>query len=214
LIILAREVGGAEDLEWLNTKIGSGGESDQAWQTILTIFDRSDPNVIISKIEPYTEQKQQGLLNETQWQGFLEIAEKKAEGRPEILKKVYSLWVEHLKQKKDLEGARQYLVKLSVLASNEEKAAISARLLQVDLWRGGVDQAAETLQEILTEGDISEQNHVTGVIDEFVTSEATEALPSPVEILKQVFAKIEVEENRPNWENLKSKWLSGQRSVL
>ena len=208
IIALAKDVGGPEDIDWLAGKIGSGAESDAAWQTLLTIFSRSDATVLTKWLDRFVGDRQQGRLTDSQWLGLLEIAEGKAESRPELQVRVLRLCVEYYTQKAQPDSLRAYLMKLSGVVTKEERPGILAKVLQMDLQAGNVEKASSVLQSVLAAGDLAEDDEVSRAVTAYLALAQGSESPDPLKVLQEVFSKVKLAEPRPIWDELRGRWLT------
>ncbi|MCF7974700.1 MAG: HEAT repeat domain-containing protein [Phycisphaerae bacterium] len=206
VIALAKDVGTAEDLDWLMAKIEAGTEADVAWQTILTILSRSEVKTLETLYGRFTALRTQGKLANSQWQGFLEVARAKATGNKELLVKVYQDFADFCVETGVLERAREHYMSLAELVDAEGKANIRSRLLGLDLKGGRVKEVSALLSSELKVRDLDESDSLIQAINTFL-SEAPEG-QDPRATVHAVLKAIQVSESRPEWEKIKALWLS------
>jgi hypothetical protein len=206
VIALAKEVGTAEDLDWLIAKIEAGTEADVAWQTILAILSRSDVKTLETFYERFTALRTQAKLTNSQWQGFLEVAQAKAAGQKDLLIRVRRDFADFCLETGALERAREHLLSLIDLVNDPVKANIRSRLLGLDLRSGRIKEVAVVLSNELKGRDLDESDGYIQAITAFL-SEVSEG-QDPKATVQAVLKATQASESRPKWEKMKALWLS------
>ncbi|MCH8194332.1 MAG: hypothetical protein IIA65_10010, partial [Planctomycetes bacterium] len=206
LIALAEELGGPEDVPWLIPKLGTNGEAEAAFRTLLTIISRSD--VALLEDQWFAEllaTRNQKKLSDSQWRSLLEQAERMAEGRREFLQRIYREWTILLSRGGSLTDQVAYWEKLVESTPAEWGDEDSATLLGIYIRLGRVDASVGILRNLLIEGDLSPNGPIAGVLSGFFSQ------PGPdgrfAKTVSAVVANVTVSEERPVWDAQKKRWL-------
>jgi len=202
---LAGEVGGQEDLVWLADKIGVTGESQPAWQALLTIFKRSGADLLSEWAVKFDSQSK---FSDEQRIAFLEVAEQKAvsENKPEMRKNIRAKLAELYRRSGQFERAAEYLGLLREAAqTTEERQAILVDLLDTYLRWPKLEHVAKLVENCLLEKDLEPNNVIIRSIDNYLTNPANGADPDAV---LAALCRIEVKnpETRPLWAQQLRRW--------
>ncbi len=171
LIDLAGEVGGQDDLVLLAEKIGTTGESEQAWQAMLKIFERSGAAVMNEWLAKFDSESTQSKFSDGQRISFLEIAEPKlaAEGKPRMVNNIRAKLARLYNKSGQHEQAAEYFGLLHEAAQTvEEKEAIVPDLLDAFLRWPNVKSATDLVANCLLEKDLDPNSAVVSVIDDYL----------------------------------------------
>ena len=206
IIELTSEVGDAQDLAWLLANVGSETETESSWQAILKILTRSDPKLLGQWLPRLAEARRQGRVTDGLWQALLKDAERKAEKDPAVLNEVLRLWAEFHQQKGDLKQARGYLTRLLQASPESQKASLETRIFVVDLQLEDVKTATATLQAILNQRDLDENEGLVQAVNGLLKNDSPEKTHQQTVAL--MIKGIKTEQARPNWDKLKARWAS------
>lgn len=206
LIELAGEVGGRDDLVWLDNKIGSGAESEQAWQSMVRIFRRSGAETLDEWARKLEAQNGSGKLSDEQMIAFLEIAELKAvgENKTKMLYDVRGKLAAVCSKTAEYERAAEYLGMLHEAAETaEQKKAILAQLLDVYLKWPNIELAGPLIANYLAAGDLEPGDAIAAAIEKYFANP-----PSVIEgtALLEALGKIEVAGDKPVWKTMVESW--------
>lgn len=206
LIELAGEVGGKEDLTWLEEKIGSNSESGPAWQAMLKIFNGSDSGILNEWMDKFTSQSSKTKLSDEQKIAFLKIAEAKATGenRTNMLKSVREKLAELYKRIGQFERAAEYLDRLYKAARTaKEREAILPNLLDAYLKGSKVGLAAELVRKCLEKEDLGPDNAVLVSINNYLSKPPTGADRNAV---LKALSGVKLSGSRPKWQEWLKNW--------
>ncbi len=206
VIILAKRVGTAEDLAWLLARLEAGTEVDVAWQAVLTILTRSEAKAVDLSYDLFAALKTKGKLSNSQWQEFLEVALSRADGNPALVTKLTRVFADFSIATGDLEQAKAHLTSLALLVKKDEKTKVQARLLGLELKTGRVKEASKILSGELKDRDLGESDAFVKVVNRFL-ADLSEG-QNPRAIVKSVLKTIKTTDGRPEWEKVRSLWLS------
>lgn len=206
IIEMTSEVGDAQDLMWLLANVGSEAETESSWQAILKILARSDPKLLAQWMPRLAEARQQGRVTDGLWQTFLKDAERKAEKDPAVLNEVLRLWADFHQQKGDLKQARGYLQRQLQASPGEKKASLETQIFAVDLQLEDVKTATATLQTILNQRDLDENEGLVQAVNSLLKNDSPEKTHQ--QTIAAVVKGIKIEQARPNWDKLKARWAS------
>jgi HEAT repeat protein len=208
LIILAGDVGGEGDLDWLAKRIGSSAESDLAWQAMLKIFRRPscEAAVLDSWVSKFDSANNGREFSEDKMVSLLKIAETKAESgdKREMLErmreKIAGLYEGSGRFK---EAAEYYGVLYQTAEPADKKEGILANLLNVYLQWPNVEAAAKLMTNYLLTKDLDPNSTVALTIDDYFSQPRVGANPSAV---LAAFTEIKVPEPRPIWRKRLNRW--------
>ncbi len=211
VISLAKDVGTPEDLEWLQAKLEAGDEVDAAWQAILMILKRSDVKFVTVSYDAFAALRTQKKLTNSQWQGFLEVALAKAGDNKALLRSVHQAFCDFSIETGALDRARAHLLSLSELTDVSGKVRIRARILGLELKASRIKEASALLSSELELRDLSESDAMVQQVNAFLAAASGGA--DPRAIVHSVLKEIQVTDVRPEWEKLRSLWLSVEVAV-
>ena len=211
VISLAKDVGTAEDLDWLHAKIEAGHEVDVAWQAVLNILSRSDVKHLEASYARFTALRTQKKLTNSQWQGFLEGALVKAEDRKKLLIDIHQAFCDFSIETGVLEQAREHLVKLSGLVDKSRRAGIRAQILGLELKSSRIKEASDILSNELKGRDLSESDILVQQVNAFLAD--TSQGKDPRAVLHSVLKEMQATDARPQWEKVRALWLSKDVTV-
>ncbi len=206
LINLAGVAGGKEELVWLVEKIGSNSESGPAWQAMLKIFDGSDSALLNEWMSKLTSPNSTTKLSDEQKIAFLKKAEAKATGenRTNMLKDVREKLAGLYKRIGQFDRAANYFDRLYKAARTaKEKEAILPDLLDAYLRGSKVELAADLLGKCLVKEDLSPDNAVLGLINNYLSKPPAGGDPNAV--LKALNG-VKLTGSRPKWEEWLKNW--------
>jgi HEAT repeat protein len=208
LIVLAGEVGGTSDLDWLVKKIGSTGEGDLAWQAMLSIFRGSgcDASVLDSWVGKFASGNNGGKLSDERMISLLKIAETKAESdnKLEMLKRMREKLAElYERSSRFKEAADYYGVLYQAAESSGEKEGILVSLLNVHLQWPNVEGAAQLVNNYLLVKDLDPNSAVAFSIDSYFSHPPVGADPDAV---LAALGKINIPDTRPMWQKQVKRW--------
>ncbi len=202
VINVAGDIGGKEDLKWLEAKIGSNSEGGLAWQAMLKIFDGSDSATLKEWMEKLTSKESNTKLLNDQKIAFLKKAEAKAAGDTKMLETVRERLAELYHKTGQYERAAEYFDMLYKAAPTAgEKEVILPKLLDAYLRDSKVEPVTELVVECLAKEDLSLDNAVLLSIDNYL-SEPSGADPN---VVIKALRGVKLSGARPNWQ----KWLKG-----
>ncbi len=205
LVELAGEVGGTEDLLWLTEKADATAGSEPAWQAMLKIFRRLDLVVLNEWLDRFDRQDTTAGLSDKQSLALLEIAERKAiaENKTESLGSIRGRLARLYTANGRFEKAAEYLGMLRESAATEqEKQALRASLLDVYLKWQKVRLAVQLVENSLLEGDLETESVVVQTIDRYIT--APPAGADPNFLLTALGAQMP--DDRPLWTEQLKAW--------
>lgn len=208
LIDLAGEVGEAGDLDWLVARVGpSHPESEAVWQAVLGVLSRSDVATLRRWLGRFKAGDPVALAPE-QWTSFLQLAERKAGGQPELTREVLEELVAYHRQRGDQAAEEGSLARLLAVSGESDRDAVAGRLLHVYLRQSKVDEAAALLQDALEKRDMADQDPIVLAVEGYLQEggEGQEHLKVVGEVAKKVVSKAP----RPGWEQVKQHWLEPQ----
>lgn len=172
-IALAGRIGGKDDLGWLAERVGTGGESEPAWQGMLKIFKRSAASVLNEWIGGLGPLHVNGKLSDGQMVAFLQIAEPKAESEQnqEMFKSVRAQLAGLYKKTGNFDRAAEYFGYLRGGAETPgQKETFLAELLGVHLKAGRNDLAKALIANRLLENDLDTNSPVVRTIDNYLAN--------------------------------------------
>ncbi|MHC4507374.1 MAG: HEAT repeat domain-containing protein [Planctomycetota bacterium] len=203
VIVLAGEVGGKDDLDWLSEKLGLNAEGELAWQAMLKILKDSDAATWRLWADIFTSDSSK-LTNE-QKIAFLKAAEASGAGefRSEVRKKLAELYY----AAEQFEQAADYLgLQYEAARTEQEKEEVSLRLSQACLRASKGDPLAGLVEDYLSKADFDPSHTLMQSINDFFTQPPTGA--NPAAILKALEA-IKVPRSRPKWQQRLTVWKAG-----
>ncbi|MCP4452867.1 MAG: hypothetical protein GY809_15505 [Planctomycetes bacterium] len=211
VISLAKDVGTAGDLDWLQAKIDAGNEVDAAWQAVLSILARSDAKYMKASHERFAALRVQKKLTNSQWQGFLEMALGKAGDDKDLLRGLHQAFIDFSTETGAYDRAREHLASLAKLTDEEGQASIRAQILGLELKASRIKEASALLSRELKARDLSESDAMVQQVNAFL-ADALEGQDHRA-IIHSVLKEIKVTDARPQWEKVRSLWLSVEASV-
>ncbi len=206
LIDLAAEVGGKDDLSWLEKKIGSNGESEPAWQAMLKIFAGSDAGVLTEWIDKLAAQDSTTKLSNEQKVAFLETAERKIAGQNNValLKKARNNLVALYLNMGQFEKAVACLKLLrESVAVPEQKAVLTQTLFDTYLRWQKPDLVANLVAETLQAKDMDPNNTFLKRLDEHLSKPPAGIDPNGV---YTALVSIKAPQDRPQWQEWLKSW--------
>lgn len=212
LIALAEELGGPEDVPWLIPKLGTNGEAEAAFKTLLALISRSDVALLENQwFAELLAARNQKRLSDSQWRSLLEQAERKAKGRRDFLPRIYREWTKLLSRGGSLADQAAYWEKLDGSTPEGLGNQDSATLLGVYIRLGRVDASVAILQDLLIKGDLAPNGPIAGVLSGFLTQSGPDERSA--ETVRAVVASVFVSEERPVWDAQKGRWLAPVNAV-
>ncbi|MCH8217835.1 MAG: HEAT repeat domain-containing protein [Planctomycetes bacterium] len=206
LIALAEELGGPEDVFWLIPKLGTNGEAEAAFRTLLAIISRSEAALLEDQwFAELLATRHQKKLSDSQWRSLLEQAERMAEGRAEFLQKIYREWTVLLSSGGSLTDQAAYWEKLVESTPEGLGDEDSATLLGIYIRLGRVKASVGILQNLLIKGDLAPNGPIVGVLSGFSSQSGPDGRFA--ETVRVVVASVTVSEERPVWDAQKKRWL-------
>jgi tetratricopeptide (TPR) repeat protein len=211
LIVLAGEVGGEGDLDWLAKRIGSTTEGDLAWQAMLKIFRRPscEAAVLDAWVNKFDSTDTERGLSEDRMVSLLKIAETKAESEDnrEMLERMRKKIAElYQRSGRFKEAAEYYGVLYQTTEPADKKEGILANLLNVYLQWPNVEAAAELMTNYLLTKDLDPNSTVGLTVDNYFGQGGAGTDPGAV---LAAFAKIDIPEARPVWARQMKRWTDG-----
>jgi hypothetical protein len=205
LIALAGSVGGVEDLGWLWEKVGRAGEGDLAWEAMVKIFRVSDATVLAQWIGRFNAANGEKRLSDDRKLVVFEIAEQKAQDRPELLKEVREKLARLYHERGDFQRAAQYWGVLYQSAPGEsERASILNSLLDAYLRWPNTDRAADLIDNCLLIKDLEPGDPVVVSIEHYL--KAPPAGVDPNRVVGELLAKVAKAPDRAIWQELRRRW--------
>jgi len=206
LVVLAGEVGGGDDLEWLAGRLGPNNPDGEAvWQAMSGIFARCDATILHQWLGKFKTGDLMSRLLPDQWRSFLQLTERKAGGQTDMVRQVLMDLVACNRQKGDLEEEAGYLVKLIAMTKDQQREELTGRLLAVYLSQSKVEQAAQILQAALDKKDLAPQDPMIQAIDDYLSRPADKQ--DPAKLIDAVVRKVSIKDPRPNWDRSRQRWL-------
>ena len=202
---LASDVGGKEDLTWLE-KMGSGGDSDTAWQSMLTIFKRSDVEVLGQWMTRFERGSTNIKLSDEQWTAFLETVESKVDvkSNPEMFANVREKLAHLYAKKGEYERSAKYWGGLLETAKGAgQRDRIRGELLDVYLRGENFEAAGLLIANCLLEKDLDSNNVVVSTIERFLGG----AQGTVSKKLLEELGKIQAPAGRTAWLERRQSWL-------
>ncbi|MCL5281849.1 MAG: adaptin domain-containing protein [Planctomycetes bacterium] len=178
LVDLAGEIGGPPDLNWLAEKLGVAGESEQAWQAMLKILQRSELAALADWRPKLDALAATGKVSLEQRIAFFTLVEQeaKSENKADVLKDARVRLAQLYVESKNLKQASEYWkTLLDVVAPGEERQQIQGQLLRTYLGSGSVDQAVELISKGLSAKDLDVRptGSVAKIVEEYLNSPTT-----------------------------------------
>ena len=208
LIELAAEVGGKDDLAWLEKKIGSNGESEPAWQAMLKIFTGSDAGVLGEWIDKLVSIGSTTKLTNEQKVAFLETVERKIAGQNNValLQKVRENLVSLYLSMGQYEKAEVSLKLLQESAATaEQKAVIAQSMLDMYLRWQKPNLVANIVSQALQTADMAPENTFIKRLDEHLSKPPAGIDPNGV---YTALVSIKAPQDRPKWQEWLKNWAS------
>jgi HEAT repeat protein len=202
---LASDVGGKEDLTWIE-KMGSSGDSDQAWQAMLTIFKRSDVVVLGQWMGRFEQENTNLKLSDEQRTAFLETLESKVDGKsnPEMVANVREKLAHLYAKRGEYERSAKYWGGLLETAKEAgQRDRIRGELLDVYLRGGNFEAAGLLIANCLLEKDLDSNNVVVSTIERFLDG----AQGTVSKTLLEELGKIQAPAGRTAWLERRKSWL-------
>ncbi|MHC4193540.1 MAG: HEAT repeat domain-containing protein [Planctomycetota bacterium] len=211
LTILAGDVGGEGDLDWLAKRIDSTAEGDLAWQAMLKIFRRPscEATVLDAWVNKFSSADIERELSEDRMVSLLKIAETKAESedKRKMLERMREKIAElYHKSGRFKEAAEYYGVLYQTTDLPDKKEGVLANLLNVYLKWPNVEAAAKLMANYLLTKDLDPNSAVALTIDHYFAQQGAGTDPSTV---LAAFAKINITEDRPVWGRQMRRWTDG-----
>ncbi len=209
LLDLAGEVGGPQDLDWLVEKLGTTGETEQAWQAMLKVFRRSGLTVLADWVARVEIPPLAGRISVEQKQSFFTLVEQRSqsEDNPDLLKQVQQDLVQLYISSNNLNQAADYLkTLLSAAAANPETERLRSQLLYVYLASSSFDQAGELIGVCLSDkdSDLSPDGFVVRSIEEYLNRPSGADPNALLKALERV--QIKDPQSAGVWRGLVSRW--------
>jgi len=206
LINLASEMGVSEDLTWLSEKTKTEAEKKMAWQSMMSIFKRSDISVLKEWIQKFNRNQEQIELSNQQLLPFFELTEQKLQTaeEPQMLKEVREKLAFLYDKTGALERAAKYFgLLLQKTDSSKEKQRYMNKLLNLYLRGRKVKNATDLVHNYLLENSL-EPNDVIALSVEAYLNNPPEGI-DPNEFLKE-FGQVEIPDSRPKWQAQRQQW--------
>ena len=207
LISLAEELGGPEDVPWLIPKLGTNGDAEAAFKTLLTLIMRSEVALLEDQwFAELLDTRKQKKLSDSQWRSVLEQAERMAEGRGQFLQRIYREWTILLSKGGSLADQVAYWEKLVESTPGGLGEEDSATLLGIYIRLERVDDSAGILQDLLMKGDLPPNGPIAGMLSGFFAQRGPDG--GVVKTVSAVVAGVTVSGERPVWDAQKKRWLA------
>ena len=216
LIELAGEVGGGQDLPWLERKLGVNGEGEAAWQAMMKIFAGAEPGVVKVWVERLAGADSQSRLSHEQRINFLETAERRLtnDNGAGGLARTRALLVPLYLDAGQFEKAAACLTRWQEAAGGETNdSQLRAARLETYLRWGKPEEVAALLAGVLRKGDIDPNDLLLQRLDAHMSKPPDKADPNDVLV---ALTKVEIPETRPKWEQWLKSWvlrLGGEKAA-
>lgn len=207
LIALAAEVGSAEDVSWLSSKIANEGEGQPAWDALMEIFRLSDVSVLEGWLPNLSNNNGNIQFSDSQKRAFLELAEKKLKiaDKSELLNKVQSDLADIYLNTDSFKLAAEYYGQLASRPENaNRKDELLANLVKAHLLNDNIESAGNVLEFYLQGADIAGDNPIMVTLNDCLTNQVSNVKSRQI---VEALSKIKTENNRPNWQNQINKLL-------
>ncbi len=174
MIDLAGQTGTDQDLKWLFEQLGSNGQTDPAWQAIVSILQRQETQVIIE----WANQAQQNPALSVETVELLELAEQKAAAQ----KDVFSLCQLQVRLLKWFWTAGQYeqvvLYRDKLMQKNTDKEYVQEALRQTDKYAVEAclqvrqfPQLTAIIDELLKRNLLTQDSEITEMVIDYFSSD-------------------------------------------
>ena len=170
-------------MDWLAAKIGAKADGEQAWQTMLKIFKRSDWEVLNVWMTRFAADEPAYQLTDEQGISFFEFVERKAaaENKNDALIIARSQLATSYTKTQDYKRAAECIGFLIEQAQTPEaKTSAMARLLDVYLRWPNVKAAKGLVNNCLLEKDFEPNNVMILAIDNFLNTAPAGADPNVI----------------------------------
>ncbi|OHB64916.1 MAG: hypothetical protein A2Y77_03980 [Planctomycetes bacterium RBG_13_62_9] len=208
LMDLAGEVGGAEDLDLLATKLGTPGEGERAWQVMLKIFNRLGMDAIATWAGAIITSPLQDRLSTEQKLAYFVLVEQRAQGnsRADLLAESRRTIAGLCAASGDFKRAAEYLKLLEDAAATEgEKKGLLSDRLAVCLRWPNLEMACEIVSSRLLASDLTADDPVAQSIESFLAEPPSGVDPNAL-IKRLTMIKVTEPDGRPGWRELLQRW--------
>jgi len=206
LINLAGEMGIREDLTWLSEKTKTEAEKKIAWQSMMSIFKRSDISVLKEWMQKFNRNQEQIELSNQQLLPFFELVEQKLQTaeEPQMLKEVREKLAFLYNETGSLERAAEYFgLLLQKTDSSKEKQHYRDELLNLYLRGRKVKNATDLVHNYLLENRLEPNDVIVRSVTAYLNN-PPEGI-DPNEFLKE-FSEVEIPDARPKWQAQRRQW--------
>lgn len=216
IIVLAGDVGGSEDLEWLAHKIGQPDGGDAAWQAMLKVFPRVRPEVIDRWAAEFDAPNSEHELTAQQKTAFFLVVEQNARtvNDSERLRRAQIRLFALYAGSNDLTKASEYMDSLfATVSGSGDGADIGAQLLEMCLKAvpPHLDLASEVVAKYLSRNDLSPDNPVAVSLDHYLTEPPEGGDPNSL-LARLHEIDVTQSEKRDEWRSLLGQWESFARA--
>ncbi|MBM4102701.1 MAG: hypothetical protein FJ263_01445 [Planctomycetes bacterium] len=207
VIELAGQVGTADDLEWLSALLGSNGQSESAWRSIVAILQRQDAGVIAN----WAGRMEQNPAIAGQAVELLELAEQKAAAQKEE-SLLCDLQVRLLKgywNKGQYEQVVVYRDKLARKDGGKEYAQNALRqtdnyAIEAYLQLRQFTQTAAVISERLKRNLLTQTSDMLEMIEAYFVSEKTSM--EDKKTLLEALAEVPINSEQSWWQEKLEQW--------
>lgn len=209
LIDLAGNGGEQQELDWLAEKLGAADESEQAWEAMLDIFQRSPTALLTDWTVKIKSPNAAVKLTPEKLIQFFALVRQKAQGesKPDLLKEAQASLADLYVATKSYKEASDCLRSLIAAGpTGQELARFQVQLLQVYLELGNAEAARTLIANYLAgkDFDLSPEGSVAKCIETHLGHPTTINPGELLESLQQV--QVGDPQVRQTWQALLSRW--------
>jgi HEAT repeat protein len=195
VIDVAGQTGDEKDLEWLLVLLDGNGHSERAWLAIKSICQRQEVGFLLDwlpELENISATKGEYVRE------ILDVAEQKAAGEndQDMLKRVREQTIAWLSERKVWEQGAAYLSGIGYsISENLYSDRTDFEAFMIYLYGGAVENAAEYVENCLSESDIKQGSPVPQAITLYFEEKA---IGDASEVFLERILSIP-QEGRPDW---------------
>jgi HEAT repeat protein len=195
VIDVAGQTGDEKDLEWLLVLLDGNGHSERAWLAIKSICQRQEVGFLLDwlpELENISATKGEYVRE------ILDVAEQKAAGEndQDMLKRVREQTIAWLSERKVWEQGAAYLSGIGYsISENLYSDRTDFEAFMIYLYGGAVENAAEYVENCLSESDIKQGSPVPQAITVYFEEKA---IGDASEVFLERILSIP-QEGRPDW---------------
>jgi hypothetical protein len=195
VIDVAGQTGDEKDLEWLLVLLDGNGHSERAWLAIKSICQRQEVGFLLDwlpELENISATKGEYVRE------ILDVAEQKAAGEndQDMLKRVREQTIAWLSERKVWEQGAAYLSGIGYsISENLYSDRTDFEAFIIYLYGGAVENAAEYVENCLSESDIKQGSPVPQAITVYFEEKA---IGDASEVFLERILSIP-QEGRPDW---------------